>query len=151
MRMFDPRRPAIFESAGGGLVSSAADYLRFADMLRRGGSTADGVRLLAPKTVALMTCDHLGAELIRASRAPGASNGYLPGAGYGFGLGFAVRLADGEAPVAGSVGDYHWSGLGGTYFWIDPVEDLVAIWMMQAPERRDRYWDLFTNLVYAAL
>ena len=151
IRMLDPRSPPVFESAGGGLVSTAADYLRFADMLRRHGTSSDGVRLLARSTVALMTRDHLGPELLRASRLPGANNGYLPGPGYGFGLGFAVRLTDGEAPVSGNAGDYHWSGLGGTYFWIDPVQDLVGIWMMQAPERRDRYWDVFTNLVYAAL
>jgi CubicO group peptidase (beta-lactamase class C family) len=76
---------------------------------------------------------------------------FLPGPGYGFGLGFAVRIAAGDAIVPGSPGDYNWSGLAGTYFWVDPVENLVAIWLMQAPEQRAHYRQLFRNLVYAAL
>ncbi len=150
IRLLDARKTRVFESAGGGLYSTAADYLRFARMMLGGGTLA-GKRLLAPKTVALMTSDHLGADLIRASRVAGANNGYLPGPGYGFGLGFAVRVAAGEAGVPGSIGDYHWSGLAGSYFWIDPAEDLIAIWMMQAPEPREQYWALYRNLVYAAL
>ena len=140
----------MFESGGGGLVSTAGDYLRFARMLLGGGSLK-GRRLLSRKTVALMTSDHLGPDLIRASRLPGASTGYLPGPGYGFGLGVAVRVAPGEAGVPGSVGDFHWSGLAGSFFWVDPAEDLIAVWMMQAPEQRDRAWARYKNLVYAAL
>ena len=150
IRLLNVSMPRAFESAGGGLVSTAADYLRFARMLRGRGSLK-GRRLLSPKTVALMTSDHLGPDLIRASRVPGANTGYLPGPGYGFGLGFAVRVAPGQSGVPGSVGDFHWSGLAGTYFWIDPMEDLVAVWMMQASEQRDQYWALYKNLVYAAL
>ncbi|MEO8280214.1 MAG: serine hydrolase domain-containing protein [Ideonella sp.] len=150
IRLMDGSKPRIFESAGGGLYSTAADYLRFARMLL-GGGTLKGRRLLSRKTVELMTSDHLGTDLIRASRVAGASNGYLPGPGYGFGLGFAVRIATGEAAVAGSLGDFHWSGLAGTFFWIDPAENLIAIWMMQAPEQRERFWAMYKTLVYAAL
>ena len=93
-----------------------------------------------------MTADHLGA-------LPCAMAGpmYLPGPAYGFGLGFGVRLATGCAQTPGSVGDYNWSGLAGTYFWVDPTENLVAIWLMQAPEQRAHYRQLYRNLVYAAL
>ncbi len=150
IRLLNARKPCIFESAGGGLFSTASDYLRFARMML-GGGALKGRRLLSRKTVELMTRDHLGADLIRASRMPGANNGYLPGPGYGFGLGVAVRVADGEAMVPGSRGDFHWSGLAGTYFWIDPAEDLIAIWMMQACEQRERFWALYKTLVYASI
>ncbi|WP_418316842.1 serine hydrolase domain-containing protein [Piscinibacter sakaiensis] len=149
IRLINVAKPPVFESGGGGLVSTAADYLRFARMVLGGGTLA-GKRLLSRKTVELMTSDHLGADLIRASRVPGASNGYLPGPGYGFGLGFAVRIAAGEAGVPGSIGDHHWSGMAGTYFWIDPAEELIAIWLMQAPEQRQACWAMFKNLVYGA-
>ena len=104
------------------------------------------MRLLSRKTIEFMTADHLGA-------LPGAMNGpmYLPGPGYGFGLGFGVRLATGCAHTPGSIGDYNWSGLAGTYFWIDPKEDLIAIWLMQAPEQRDTYRQLLRTLVAGCL
>jgi CubicO group peptidase (beta-lactamase class C family) len=124
-------------AGGQGLVSTAADYLRFAQMLLNGGELG-GVRILSRKTVDFMTSDHLGA--IRG-----------PGPGYGFGLGFAVRHADGLSSTNGSGGDYNWAGLGGTYFWVDPKERLIAVWMMQAPNQRNYYRELFRNMVYAAL
>lgn len=117
-----------FLSGGGGLVSTTADYLRFAHMLRQQGEI-DGVRLLSRKTVQFMTSDHL-VGMPHATEGPD----YLPGPGYGFGLGFAIRTAVGAATTPGSIGEFHWSGLAGTFFWIDPVEDLIAIWMVQAPE-----------------
>jgi CubicO group peptidase (beta-lactamase class C family) len=135
------KRPT-FLAGGHGMVATAADYLRFTTMLLNGGEL-DGVRLLSRKTVEYMTSDHLGS----LSRGPA----YSPGPGYGFGLGFAVRMLPGVAPVPGSVGDYHWNGLGGTYFWIDPQERLIAILMLQAPSQRDYYRALFRDLVYAAL
>jgi CubicO group peptidase (beta-lactamase class C family) len=150
VRLLDTNKVPVYESAGGGLLSTAPDYLRFSSMLLAGG-TLDGVRILSSKTIALMTSDHLGADIIRASRAPGANTEYLPGPGYGFGLGFAVRVSDGEAVNAGSVGDYAWGGLAGTYFWNDPKENLTAIWMMQGPYQREYYRNLFKNMVYAAL
>lgn len=147
--LLDVTKPPVFESGGGGMVSTAADYLRFSRMVLAGGEL-DGVRILSPKTMQLMTRDHLGADVIRASRAPGASTGYLPGPGFGFGLGFAVRVAEGEAVNPGSVGEANWGGLGGTYFWIDPRENLIGIWMMQAPGQREYYRHLFKNMVYGA-
>ena len=126
-----------FLAGGQGLVTTAADYLRFAQMLLNGGEL-EGVRLLSRKTVEYMSSDQLGA--IRG-----------PGPGYGFGLGFAVRLANGVASTEGTAGDYNWAGLGGTYFWVDPKERLIAVWMMQAPAQRNYYRELFRNMVYGAL
>ena len=149
-QLLNVTRAPVFESGGGGLVSTAADYLRFCRMLL-GEGRLDGTRLLSAHTVRLMTRNHVDADVIRASTVPGATTEYLPGAGYGFGLGFAVRLEDGLAPNAGAAGDYHWSGIGGTYFWIDPRNGLIAIWLMQAPGQRQHYRSLIKNLVYAAL
>ncbi|MEO8600182.1 MAG: serine hydrolase domain-containing protein, partial [bacterium] len=136
VHLLNVREQPQFLSGGGGLVSTAHDYWRFANMLLRGGEL-DGVRILSPKLVALMTSDHLAS-------LPQAKSGahYLPGPGYGFGLGFAVRIATGEASIPGSIGDYHWSGLAGTYFWNDPQEQLTAIWMVQAQEQREYYRQL---------
>ena len=145
VRLLDVGSRPSFLSGGGGLVSTAHDYLRFARMLH-GGGALDGVRLLARKTVEFMTADHL-------AMLPGATAGpmYLPGPGYGFGLGFGVRTAQGGPSTPGSVGDFNWSGLAGTYFWIDPSEDLIAIWLMQAPEQRDYFRQLLRTLVTASL
>lgn len=145
IRLLDPRNRPSFLSGGGGMVSTLHDYLRFARMLLNEGEL-DGARILSRKTLQYMTSDHL-------SSIPRATEGdsYLPGAGYGFGLGFAVRTATGAAKTAGTIGDYLWSGLAGTYFWIDPHEKMVAIFLMQAPEQRDHYRQLYRNLVYAAM
>ena len=145
VKQIDVRSKPPFLSAGGGMVSTIADYLRFARMLYHEGEV-DGVRLLARTTVRYMTSDHLAA-------LPGAAAhpNFLAGPGYGFGLGFAVRTLAGASPIPGNVGDYHWSGLGGTYFWIDPKAKLIALWMMQAPEQRAYYRQLYRNMVYAAL
>lgn len=124
-------------AGGQGLVSTAADYMRFAQMLLNGGSLGN-VRLVSPKTIEYMTSDQLGA--IRG-----------PAPGYGFGLGFAVRLANGLNATNGSIGDYNWGGYGGTYFWVDPKERLIAIWMMQAPNQRSHYRDIYRNMVYGAM
>jgi CubicO group peptidase (beta-lactamase class C family) len=129
-----------FESGGGGLVSTAADYARFLQMLLDRGKL-DGVRLLSRKTIELMTADHLGT-------ITGAPDLLLPG--YGFGLGFAVRLQAGISHVPGSVGQYFWGGLAGTTFWVDPAEELFAIMLIQGPGQRDYFRTLFRDLVYAA-
>jgi CubicO group peptidase (beta-lactamase class C family) len=129
-----------FESGGGGLVSTTADYARFLQMLLNNGKL-DGVRYLSRKTIELMTADHLGT-------ITGAPDLLLPG--YGFGLGFAVRLQPGISHVPGSVGQYFWGGLAGTTFWVDPAEELFAIMMIQAPGQRDYFRTLFRDLVYAA-
>jgi CubicO group peptidase (beta-lactamase class C family) len=138
----DPRVAGKWESGGGGMVSTAMDYARFLQMLLDGG-TLDGKRILGPKTIAYMTSDHLGAAV------PGPY--YLPGAGYGFGLGFAVRRDAGVSPVQGSVGEYYWGGAGGTAFWVDPKEKMVVVFMMQSPSQRVHYRALLREMVYAAI
>ncbi len=140
VQLFDPRKKVALEMGGGGLMSTATDYARFLQMLLDGGSF-DGERLLSRKTIEFMTSDHLGAIPV---------DGDLLSPGYGFGLGFAVRIAAGIAPTAGTVGQYHWGGLAGTTFWVDPREQLFAILLIQAPNQREYYRLLFRNLVYAA-
>ncbi len=139
-------QPQKWESGGGGAVSTAADYLRFVEMLRAGG-TFGGTRLLGRKTVELMRADHLGPEIEnRITTMDPACNGY------GFGLGFAVRRHAGIASQLGSAGDYYWSGVYGTYFWIDPVEDLAVVFMAAAPgDMRLRYRQLLRGLVLQAI
>ncbi len=136
-QMLPVRSKPKYLAGGQGLVSTAGDYLRFAQMLLNGGEL-EGKRIVSRKTVEYMTSDHLGA--VRG-----------PAPGYGFGLGFAVRLADGQASIPGTAGDYNWGGLGGTYFWIDPKERLIGIWMMQAPGPRNYYRGLYRNFVYGAM
>jgi CubicO group peptidase (beta-lactamase class C family) len=139
VQLIDVREPPSFESGGGGLVSTATDYARFCQMLLNGGCLG-AVRLLSRKTVEFMTADHLGG-------IPGTSDLLAPG--FGFGLGFTVRLATGSAPTSGSVGHYGWGGVAGTTFWVDPQEDFFAIMMMQGPGQRDYFRPLFRNLAYA--
>lgn len=141
MKLFDPRAVPAMESGGGGLMSTAMDYARFLQCLLSGGEL-NGHRLLSRHTLAFMTADHLGDIPIDGTLLP---------PGHGFGLGFAVRRAAGESPVPGSVGTYHWSGIGGTSFFVDPAQDLYAMLLTQAPNQRDHYRQLFRNLVYAAL
>ena len=118
------------DSGGAGGVATAADYLRFSQMLLNGGAL-NGVRVLSPTTVQLMASDHLG------DRKGGLLN---PGAlmlgtpeGYSFGLGFLVRTQPGMAGVHGTVGEFMWAGYGGTYFWVEPKEELAVVFMAQAP------------------
>ena len=136
-----------WESGGGGTVSTASDYLRFAEMLRSGGKLGSA-EILGRGTVALMTADHLPASfnnMIADKMDPAA-------AGYGFGLGFAVRRQNGIAAMAGSAGDFYWSGVYGTYFWVDPKEELAVVFMAAAPGLiRLRYRQMMRNLVYQAL
>lgn len=133
-----------FECGGGCAVSTAGDYARFAQMLLNRGAL-DGVRLLGRKTVEYMTADHLGA----AAPAPGES---LLSPAYGFGLGFTVRRETGVANLTGSAGDYNWGGAFGTYFWVDPREELVVVFMSQAPGPiRVHYRQLLKSLVLQAL
>ena len=139
----DPRVGGAWESGGGGMVSTAIDYARFLQMLLNGG-TLDGQRILGPKTIEYMTSDHLGSAVV-----PGPY--YLPGPGYGFGLGFAVRRDAGVSPVNGSPGDYNWGGAGGTAFWVDPKEQMFVVFMMQSPSQRMRYRPLLRDMIYAAI
>jgi CubicO group peptidase (beta-lactamase class C family) len=131
-----------FESGGGGLVSTLADYTRFAAMLGNGG-TIEGVRVLGPQTLAFMASDHLDAEVRK--------HHYLLWRGHGFGLGFAVRTDPGRAPTAGSVGEFFWGGMMGTAFWVSPRDSLFAVLMVQTPENREYFRALFRNLVTAAI
>lgn len=122
-------------------MSTAMDYARFLQFMRNRGEL-QGTRLLGPHTVDYMTADHLGAIPVTGDVLP---------PGYGFGLGFAVRKAAGIASMPGSAGLYYWGGIAGTTFFVDPVQDLYALLMIQAPNQRDHYRPLFRSLVYAAL
>jgi CubicO group peptidase (beta-lactamase class C family) len=132
----------VFESGGGGLVSTTMDYARFCQMLLSGGSL-DGNRIIGRKTLRVMASDHLDAGV--------TINGTLLSPGHGFGLGFAVRTHEGMAPFAGSVGQFFWSGMAGTFFWIDPAEELFAVFMSQGPGQREHLRTMVRSLVYAAV
>lgn len=138
------------DSGGAGGLSTAGDYLRFAQMLGNGG-VLDGqrVRVLSRTTVRLMTSDHLGS---RIAIAPTPGGAVLGASTYTFGLGFAVRPGDGIAPVPGTTGDFYWGGYAGTFFWVDPKEQLVAVFMVQsAGALRVYHRNLFRELVYQAI
>lgn len=137
-----PRHPVRMQSGGGGMVATARDYARFMQAMLAGGSL-DGQRIIGPATERYMTSDQLGTV------KPGPY--YLPGAGYGFGLGVAVRQAAGVAPFPGNAGDWYWGGAGGTYMWADPAKDMVVVFMMQSPKQRLHYRSLLRDLVNAAL
>jgi CubicO group peptidase (beta-lactamase class C family) len=138
--------PVAMHSGGSGLVSTTSDYLQFARCIMNLGEL-DGVRLLGPKTVALMTCDHLPAGLL-----PISFEGAEPMLGMGFGLGFGVMLDMAQAGVMGSVGDHGWGGYAETYFWIDPQEDMIAILMSQyQPSQTYPIRKEFRTSVYQAL
>jgi CubicO group peptidase (beta-lactamase class C family) len=126
-RMRDSTKPHLFDCGGGCAVSTAADYLRFALMLA-GGGTLDGTRILGRKTVAYMTADHIGPEVdtTRLREWPNIN-------GYGFGLGVAVRRGTGAGGAVSSRGEFHWAGSTGTYFWVDPTEELAVVFMAHAP------------------
>lgn len=136
--------PEVFQRGGVGLFSTAADYMRFGQMLAAGG-TLDGVRVVGRKTLELMHANHLPAELL-----PYELLG-LPNPGMGFGLGSRVMLDVAATAGSGSVGEYGWAGAAKTYYWVDPAEDLVGVFMsqymtgMQLPERD------FRSLVYQAI
>jgi CubicO group peptidase (beta-lactamase class C family) len=140
--MFDPRQVAAMESGGGGLVSTLVDYGRFLLMMRNGGEL-EGRRYISPATVKYMTSNHLSPNVARTAL-------YVPGDGYGFGLGVAVRSGDGEARYLGAAGDYFWGGAGGTSIWVDPANDLFAILMMQSPREMSPFRSIFRNMVYGA-
>jgi CubicO group peptidase (beta-lactamase class C family) len=138
--------PVLLHSGGSGLVSTTTDYLQFTQFVLNKGEL-DGVRLLGPRTVELMTCNHLPTPLL-----PIAFEGTEPMLGMGFGLGFGVMLDAAQTGVMGSVGDHSWGGYAETFFWIDPQENMIAILMTQYlpsgtyPIRKE-----FRTAVYQAL
>jgi len=142
--------PPSFISGGGGLCSTAADYLTFCRALLNGGELG-GVRLIGPKTLALMTSNHLpgGRDLPEMSRSLFSEASYN---GIGFGLGFSVTMNPAQTLIPGSSGEYAWGGAATTSFWIDPAEELIAIFMTQVlpssayPLRRE-----LRTMVYAAI
>jgi CubicO group peptidase (beta-lactamase class C family) len=137
-------------SGGGGLCSTVADYLTFCRALINGGEL-DGVRLLGPKTLKLMTSNHLpnGLDLPGMSRSLFSEATYH---GIGFGLGFSVTMDPTKTLIPGSAGEYSWGGAATTSFWIDPAEELITIFMTQVlpssayPLRRE-----LRTMVYAAI
>jgi len=142
--------PPSLLSGGGGLVGTAADYLRFASMLLNRGEL-DGARILAPKTVDLMASNHLpgGGDLTQLSRSLFSES---TNAGVGFGLGFAVVFDPPQTLIPCSLGEFYWGGAASTAFWVDPVEEVTAVFMTQLlpsstyPIRRE-----LRTLVYSAL
>ena len=143
IELIDVKKPMTLFAGGHGLSSTADDYIRFCQMMLNGGEL-DGIRILSPKIVLFMSTNHIN-ENISKGRL------YLPGPGYGFGLGFATRLEDGQSVWPGSVGEYFWAGYGGTYFWIDPTKELVVSFMSQDPYRRNEHRVLLRNLVYQSI
>lgn len=140
----DIRRPVTWESGGAGMVGTIGDYARFAQMLLNGG-TYESRRYLKAETIALMASDRIGPET-----GIGRDQNYYPGGGSGFGLGFAVRTS---VPPGTSwpLGEYRWDGVGGTFFFIDPEDDLFGIFMVQTPSQRGRIQLALKTLIYQAM
>jgi CubicO group peptidase (beta-lactamase class C family) len=140
----DPTEVRRWESGGAGLVSTAGDYARFLQMLLNGGEL-DGKRYLKPETVALMTSDQIGPET-KIIHDPF----YFPGPGSGFGLGFAVRTA---APpnTTWPLGEYRWDGAGGSFYFVDPKDELLVVFMVQAPTQGGRIQLALKTIMYEAL
>ena len=137
----DPVKRRRWESGGGGMVGTIADYARFAQMLLNGG-TFDGRQYLKPETVRMMTSD-----LVPPETKIARDYLYFPSGDSGFGLGFAVRVV---ATPPLPAGEYRWDGAGGTFFFIDPRDDMFAICMMQSPSQRGRIQDELKALIYQA-
>ncbi len=143
-------RPRTFFSGGAGLVSTAADYHRFAEMLRRGGEL-DGARIIGPRTLRYMTSNHLPGGRDLASLALGSFS-ETRYEGVGFGLGFSVTVDPVRAQVPSSAGEFGWGGLASTAFWVDPVEDLVVIFMTQlVPSSVFNFRGQLKSVVYGAI
>jgi len=143
-------KPGTFFSGGGGLVSTAADYLRFCRMLLNRGEL-DGQRLLGRKTIELMTTNHLpeGRDLAELAIGAFSETTYE---GVGFGLGFSIQLDCARAQIVGSPGEYAWGGAASTAFWIDPSEDLITIFMTQLmPSRTFNFRGQLKSIIYSAI
>ena len=142
----DVGKPQTFFSGGGGIVSTVPDFLRFCQMLLNGGEL-DGVRILKPETVRLMTTNSLPPKMHIAGHEVG------PAFGTGWGLGFAVRTSPDFSYIPGAVGSFNWQGSWGTFFSIDPAQKLILIMMMQRRQYSDNgfYFEAIRRLPYAAL
>jgi CubicO group peptidase (beta-lactamase class C family) len=140
----DPMTPRRWESGGAGMVGTIGDYARFAQMLLNGG-TFEGRRYLRADTIALMTADHIGPETGIAR-----DYFYFPGPSSGYGLGFAVRTAP-YPGMSWPLGEYRWDGIAGTFFFIDPKDDMFVIFMVQTPSQRGRIQLALKTLIYEAL
>jgi CubicO group peptidase (beta-lactamase class C family) len=150
--MPDPlQRPGWFSGAGG-MSGTARDYARFAQFLLNRGEL-DGRRLVSRKTIELMTADHLppGTQALPWNGPRFGPLAPTPEHGQGFGLGFAVRTEAGRNALPGSVGDYYWGGAHGTFFWVDPQEEMFVVLMMQSPTQRLPYRLQLRQLAYQAL
>ena len=143
-------RPRSFLSGGGGLVSTAADYLTFCRMLLGQGSV-DGVRIIGRKTLELMTVNHLphDEDLMHWASGTFSETTYQ---GFGFGLGFSINLGPARTSAIGSEGEYAWGGAASTAFWVDPAEDLAVIFMTQfMPSGTFNFRGQLKSLIYPAL
>jgi CubicO group peptidase (beta-lactamase class C family) len=140
----DPTLPRRWESGGAGLVTNIEDYAKFLQMLLNGG-TLEGRRYLKPGTVALMASDHIGPET-------GIVHDpfYFPGPTSGFGLGFAVRTRP-PANTTWPVGEYRWDGAGGSFYFVDPEDDMFVIFMVQAPAEGGRIQLALKTMMYEAM
>jgi CubicO group peptidase (beta-lactamase class C family) len=144
----DPTKPVKFEAGGQGLTATVMDYARFAHMLLNRGSL-DGARILGKKTVELMTTNQVGPNIDLGPF-------YLPGQSHGWGLLGAVRTEGARAPAPlnpmdGTVGEFYWAGYAGTYFWVDPKEELVGVYMMQSVRQLLPYATAFKALVVQSI
>jgi CubicO group peptidase (beta-lactamase class C family) len=137
-------KPDVFQRGGHGLFGTAGDYLRFAQMLLNGGAF-DGARVIGRNTLALMHANHLAPALLPIEVAG------LPIAGYGFGLGSRVAIDLAQAGVSGSVGEFGWSGAAKTHFWVDPQEQVAAVFMTQSMQSYDLPEFDLRALVYQAI
>jgi CubicO group peptidase (beta-lactamase class C family) len=141
------RRLMKWESGGGGMVSTIADFAKFSQMLLNGGSL-DGKRYLSQKAFDEMTADHVG-----PTSGVARDYFYFPGDGFGFGLGFGVRTGPGNAkpPPPGSLGELKWDGASGCYFAIDAKQDMFFVLMEQTPSQRQRIQPALKKLIYEAM
>jgi CubicO group peptidase (beta-lactamase class C family) len=142
--VMSPALPRRWESGGAGMVSTAPDYARFLQMLLNGGEL-DGRRYLKRETVALMASDHIGPET-------GILHDpfYFPGPGSGFGLGFAIRTAP-PPNTSWPLGEYRWDAAGGAFYFVDPKDDMLVVFMVEAPEQGGRIQLALKTLIYEAM
>jgi CubicO group peptidase (beta-lactamase class C family) len=143
-RLRDVMVPRKVESGGAGMVGTIGDYARFCQMLLNGG-TYQGRTYLKPATIALMASDHIG-----PATGIGRGDAYYPGDTSGFGLGFAVRTSV-PANMEWPLGEYRWDGVGGTFFFIDPLDDMFVVFMVQTPSERGRIQLELKTLIYRAM